>query len=53
MTDQHRIVADATEAAILPTSPSDGGRMTEVRYQYSPLFPHVLEEAGCSLLVST
>ena len=42
-----------TEAATPPTTPSDGGRMTEVRYHYSPLFPHVLEEAGCSLLVST
>ncbi len=42
-----------TEPVTPPTTPSDGGRLTEVRYQYSPLFPRVLEEAGCSLLVST
>jgi uncharacterized protein (TIGR03032 family) len=42
-----------TDAATPPTTPPDGGRTTEVRYQYSPLFPHVLEQSGCSLLVST
>jgi len=45
--------ADVTRAAAPPTTPSDNGRLTEVRYQYSPRFPSVLEEAGCSLLVST
>ncbi len=29
------------------------GEVTEVRFHYSALFPQVLEEAGCSLLVST
>ncbi len=33
-------------------SAADGGG-TEVRYQHSPSFPAVLEEAGCALLVST
>lgn len=30
-----------------------GGRDTEVRFHHSSLFPQVLEDAGCSLLVST
>ena len=33
--------------------PSDGERRTEVRFHHSALLPRVLEEAGCSLLVST
>jgi uncharacterized protein (TIGR03032 family) len=41
--------ADATAV----THPSAGGRRTEVRFHHSALFPRVLEEAGCSLLVST
>jgi uncharacterized protein (TIGR03032 family) len=45
--------ADAIEGAAAPVTPSDVGRVTEVRYQYSPRFPEILEEAGCSLLVST
>jgi uncharacterized protein (TIGR03032 family) len=53
VTDQRRTGADATEAAAPPTNPAGGGGTTEVRYQYSPLFPRVLEDAGCSLLVST
>ena len=32
---------------------AEGGRGTEVRFHYSPSFPGVLEEAGCSLLIST
>jgi uncharacterized protein (TIGR03032 family) len=36
-----------------PTAASDHGRATEVRFHYSALFPRVLEEAGCSLLIST
>ena len=44
--------ADATPAAA-PTSRSDGGRETEVRFHHSAQFPRVLEEAACSLLVST
>lgn len=32
---------------------ADGVTGTEVRYHYSPLFPEVLERAGCALLVST
>ncbi len=35
------------------TTPAHDGRTTEVGYHYSPRFPLVLEEAGCSLLVST
>ena len=35
------------------TIPADGGRGTEVRFHYSAQFPHLLEQAGCSLLVST
>lgn len=31
----------------------DAGTATEVRFQHSPSFPDVLEQAGCSLLVST
>jgi uncharacterized protein (TIGR03032 family) len=53
VTDQRKIGADATEAATRPAATSDGGRVTEVRYDYSDLLPDVLEEAGCSLLVST
>ncbi|HEX5086973.1 MAG TPA: TIGR03032 family protein [Nocardioides sp.] len=34
-------------------TPSDDGGLTEVRYHYSTGFPHVLEDAACSLLVST
>ena len=45
--------ADAIEGVAAPMPPSDVGRVTEVRYQYSPRFPEILEEAGCSLLVST
>src|SRR5262249_43971856 len=44
---------DRAGAASPPTSAEDAGGMTEIRYQYSPLFPRVLEDAGCSLLVST
>ena len=44
--------ADVTEAATRRRRVGRG-RMTEVRFDYSDLFPHVLEEAGCSLLVST
>jgi uncharacterized protein (TIGR03032 family) len=33
--------------------PSDENRVTEIQFHYSTLFPRVLEEAGCSLLVST
>jgi uncharacterized protein (TIGR03032 family) len=38
-----------------PTSdaPTTGPHTTEVGYHYSPELPRVLEEAGCSLLVST
>lgn len=37
-----------------PTSPTaDKERGTEVRFTYSSQFPEVLEQAGCSLLVST
>jgi len=39
-------------AATSPPVPSDGG-FTEVRFHHSALFPRVLEQAGCSLLVST
>jgi len=45
--------ADATEATAPSMAPSDGGRGTEVRFHHSALFPRVLEETGCSLLVST
>ncbi len=34
-------------------TPADDARVTEVQFQYSALFPQVLAEAGCSLLVST
>jgi uncharacterized protein (TIGR03032 family) len=43
--------ADAT--AVPSKLPSDGGRGTEIRFHHSARFPQVLEEAGCSLLVST
>ena len=35
------------------TRQTNDGRTTEVGYHYSTAFPRVLEEAGCSLLVST
>ena len=35
-----------------PTTPNSA-EATEVRFHYSTQFPHVLEEAGCSLLIST
>lgn len=35
------------------TIPPDKERGTEVRFTYSALFPQLLAEAGCSLLVST
>ncbi len=35
------------------TTPSDDDRGTEIQFHYSALFPRVLEEAACSLLVST
>jgi len=44
---------DATAPTTPSMAPADGGRGTEVRFHYSPLFPQVLAEAGCSLLVST
>lgn len=48
---------DASDPAITsgagPTVPSGGGRETEVRFHHSVRFPRVLEETGCSLLVST
>ena len=43
--------ADAT--AVPSRIPSDGGRGTEIRFHHSARFPQVLEEAGCSVLVST
>ena len=47
-----------TNASASQTSPAAGGdgrneEGTEVRFHHSELFPRVLEEAGCSLLVST
>ena len=44
--------ANATSVTTPSTSPPDG-RGTEVRFHHSALFPRLLEEAGCSLLVST
>jgi uncharacterized protein (TIGR03032 family) len=35
------------------TSAGDETRGTEIRFNYTPRFPQVLAEAGCSLLVST
>lgn len=45
--------ADAIPVAAPSMLPADGQRGTEVRFHHSALFPRVLEEAGCSLLVST
>jgi len=44
---------DETAVTTPPTDRSEGDRGTEVRFHYSALFPRVLEDAGCSLLVST
>ena len=38
--------ADVSAAATPPGIPSDGGRMSEVGYQYSAHFPKALERAG-------
>ena len=35
------------------TSTSDAAQAREIRYHHSGQFPHLLEERGCSLLVST
>src|SRR3712207_2922089 len=32
---------------------SSGGSATEVRFHHSPLFSRILEDSGCSLLLST
>lgn len=45
--------ADMSAAATPPGIPSDGGRVSEVSYQYSAHFPKALERAECSVLVST
>ena len=45
--------ADETATTVPSTIPPDEERGTEVRFNYSDLFPRVLAEAGCSLLVST
>ena len=45
--------ADESEASTTSTPASNGARGTEVRFHHSALFPRVLEEARCSLLVST
>jgi uncharacterized protein (TIGR03032 family) len=44
--------ADASEVPATATS-SDGDRWTEIRFFHSDLLPRVLEDAACSLLVST
>jgi uncharacterized protein (TIGR03032 family) len=44
---------DATAVTAPSMAGSDDGRGTEVRFHHSALFPRVLEEARCSLLVST
>jgi uncharacterized protein (TIGR03032 family) len=45
--------ADDTPLAAQSILPSEAERGTEVRFSYSALFPRILEETGCSLLVST
>jgi uncharacterized protein (TIGR03032 family) len=45
--------ADATAVTHPTMAQSASGRSTEVRFHHSALFPRVLEEARCSLLVST
>lgn len=50
------IATGAGEASVTasPTTPSeDGRRGTEIRFHHSPLFPRMLEETDCALLVST
>ena len=32
---------------------SDGAKYREVKFEYTPIFPQILEHAGVSLLVST
>ena len=39
--------------SVTPPSTPDDDRGTEIRFHYSDLFPQVLEEATCSLLLST
>ena len=45
--------ADPTAVTPHSKAQSDRGGDTEVRFHHSALFPRVLEETGCSLLVST
>jgi uncharacterized protein (TIGR03032 family) len=45
--------AQPATGSLAATSPIDAGRGTEIRFHYSAEFPRVLEDAGCSLLVST
>ncbi len=45
--------ADEAAMTVPSTIPPEEERGTEVRFNYSTLFPRVLAETGCSLLVST
>jgi len=45
--------AHVTAVTVPSKISSEDGRGTEIRFHHSALFPRVLEETGCSLLVST